>query len=253
MLTALDRQAGEMSGYPSSATGYPANFQIGLATAADSGLPNAQIAWSIFDSRSVKPSGSTSYNNYPNFAVIPRSSLASAQPPPTMPPALNPPPTTSNPPLVTITTPPVPKERPARKCASAACSTAQPSASKAEPARPTGSTPPSLPGASNAVSGGTPSTAAGSRAASGATQTSAGPVRILVRVICIRFDTWCSRYLPQRLHVPAQESARPQAAAGAPARTQYPVAASPVAPRLTSTVSVTRASAQDATARTLRR
>ena len=66
-------QAGEMTGYPYSATGFPANFQIGVATAADSGLPNAQTAWDIFDSRNVQPSGSTAYNNYPNFAVLPRS------------------------------------------------------------------------------------------------------------------------------------------------------------------------------------
>ncbi|GEM_PF-666365 len=66
-------QAGAMLGYPNSATGFPANFQIGLAAAADSGLPNAQAAWNLFDSRSVKPSGSTAYNDYPNFAIVPRS------------------------------------------------------------------------------------------------------------------------------------------------------------------------------------
>lgn len=66
-------QPGEMSGYADSATGFPANFQIGVAAAANSGLPNAQTAWSIFDSRSVKPSGSMAYNNYPNFAIVPRS------------------------------------------------------------------------------------------------------------------------------------------------------------------------------------
>jgi len=65
-------QSGQMSGYPTSATGFPANFQIGVATAADSGLPNAQKAWNLFDSRSVKPSGRTAYNNYPNFALLPR-------------------------------------------------------------------------------------------------------------------------------------------------------------------------------------
>jgi hypothetical protein len=79
MLTELAKvrsqpvQAGEMSGYPYSTTGFPANFQIGIAAAADSGLPNAQAAWSLFDSRSVRPSGNTAYNNYPNFAVMPRS------------------------------------------------------------------------------------------------------------------------------------------------------------------------------------
>jgi hypothetical protein len=61
-----------MSGYPTSATGFPANFQIGLAAAVSSGLPNAQTAWKLFEGRSVKPSGSTAYNDFPNFAVLPR-------------------------------------------------------------------------------------------------------------------------------------------------------------------------------------
>lgn len=71
-LAKKPRQASEMSGYPYSATGFPANFQIGVAVAADSGLPDAKAAWSLFDSRSVKPSGNTAYNNYPNFAIMPR-------------------------------------------------------------------------------------------------------------------------------------------------------------------------------------
>lgn len=66
-------RAGEMSGYPYAATGFPANFQIGLAAAADSGLPNAHEAWQLFESRSVKPIPPHGYNNYPNFAVLPRS------------------------------------------------------------------------------------------------------------------------------------------------------------------------------------
>ncbi|WP_343882243.1 hypothetical protein, partial [Rhodanobacter caeni] len=41
--------------------------------AADSGLPHAQAAWELFDSRSVKPSGASAYNNFPNFALLPRS------------------------------------------------------------------------------------------------------------------------------------------------------------------------------------
>ncbi len=65
-------QPGKMRGYPTSATGFPANFQIGIAAAADSDLPNAKAAWHIFKDRSVKPSGSTAYNNFPNFAVLPR-------------------------------------------------------------------------------------------------------------------------------------------------------------------------------------
>jgi hypothetical protein len=87
MLEKLKNMAGEMEGYAYSATGYPANLQIGLAAAADSGLANAMDAWSLFDSRSVKPSGSTSYDNYPNFAVIPRSATGSTPLPPTSPPA----------------------------------------------------------------------------------------------------------------------------------------------------------------------
>ena len=71
-------QLGEMLGYPYSATGYPANLQIALATAADTGLPNAQAAWEIFDARSVKPSGTTAYNDYPNFALLPRLAPGSA-------------------------------------------------------------------------------------------------------------------------------------------------------------------------------
>ena len=66
-------QAGKMHGYPQSATGYPANLQVGLAAAADSAVPNAHEAWNLFESRSVKPTGTTAYNNYPNFAVLPRS------------------------------------------------------------------------------------------------------------------------------------------------------------------------------------
>jgi hypothetical protein len=73
-LTKKPAKAGEMAGYPYSATGFPANFQIGLAAAADSGLPNAEAAWKLFESRSVKPTAPDGYNNYPNFAVLPRSS-----------------------------------------------------------------------------------------------------------------------------------------------------------------------------------
>jgi hypothetical protein len=255
MSAVTGRQAGEMTGYPYSSTGYPANFQIGLATAADTGLPNAQTAWAIFDSRSVKPSGSTSYNNYPNFAVIPRSSQAGVQPPATMPPTLNPPPITSNPPLVTIAPPPVPKELPARKCAGAACgSTVQPGVSKAEPVRSIESTPSPRLVANNAVSDSSHTvTVTGGTTVSSATQTPAAPMRILVRVICTRLDGWCARNLPKRLYIPAQEGARARAAADAPAQAQPRAAASPVAPGLTPAVSITRAPAVDATGRILRR
>ena len=65
--------AGEMHGYPYSATGFPANFQIGVAAAADSDSPKAHEAWRLFESRSVRPTPPHGYNNYPNFAVLPRS------------------------------------------------------------------------------------------------------------------------------------------------------------------------------------
>ncbi|MEO8746115.1 MAG: hypothetical protein ABI379_00410 [Rhodanobacter sp.] len=60
---------GEMSGYANSPTGFPSNFQIGLAMAVDSGIANGKSAWEIFDGRTVKPN----YADNPNFAVIPRS------------------------------------------------------------------------------------------------------------------------------------------------------------------------------------
>jgi hypothetical protein len=64
-----------MSGYPKSPTGYPANFQIGLAVAADSTVPNAMKAWQVFASRSVKPN----YSGAPQFAVIPRTARNDSQ------------------------------------------------------------------------------------------------------------------------------------------------------------------------------
>jgi len=72
----LERQPwrpSKMHGYPSSATGYPANLQIGLAIAANSGLPGARAAWNVFESRSIKPRGARAYNVFPNFALVPRS------------------------------------------------------------------------------------------------------------------------------------------------------------------------------------
>jgi hypothetical protein len=78
-------------------------------------------------------------------------------------------------------------------------------------------------------------------------------VRVLVRAICTRFDGWCVRNLPPRLYIPAQEGAHPRTAADAPAGAQARAAASPVAPGLTPTVSITRAPAVEATGRILRR
>jgi hypothetical protein len=58
-----------MVGYPYSATGFPANFQIGLAAAANSNAPDARKAWAIFEGMHVKPD----YTGAPQFAVIPRN------------------------------------------------------------------------------------------------------------------------------------------------------------------------------------
>ena len=124
-------QVGEMPGYPDSATGYPANLQIGLAAAADSGLPNAQTAWNLFASRSIKPSGDTAYDNYPNFALLPRYlPEGPVNPPPVNPPPVDPPPVTPppvNPPPVTpppASPPPVnppPANPPPLGCGATSC------------------------------------------------------------------------------------------------------------------------------------
>jgi hypothetical protein len=59
----------EMTGYPYSPTGFPANLQIGVAGAAQSGLPAALDAWNTFAGRTTKPD----YSDYPNFGVVPRN------------------------------------------------------------------------------------------------------------------------------------------------------------------------------------
>lgn len=56
-----------MLGYPASPTGFPANFQIGLAAGASSALPDAREAWNIFASRPIQPD----YRSAPQFAVVP--------------------------------------------------------------------------------------------------------------------------------------------------------------------------------------
>jgi hypothetical protein len=58
-----------MVGYPRSPTGYPANFQIGLAAAVSAGLSKAAEAWAIFAQRQKQPN----YMNSPQFAVVPRN------------------------------------------------------------------------------------------------------------------------------------------------------------------------------------
>lgn len=57
-----------MIGHSRSPVGYPSSFQIGLAAAVDSNIPNAGEAWAIFESRSNKPD----YSTAPQFAVVPR-------------------------------------------------------------------------------------------------------------------------------------------------------------------------------------
>ncbi|AKU98487.1 hypothetical protein AKJ09_05151 [Labilithrix luteola] len=59
---------GEMSGYASSAEGYPANMQPALAMAAQSGAAGGAAAWAKFAARPVKPD----YSNEPQFAIVPR-------------------------------------------------------------------------------------------------------------------------------------------------------------------------------------
>jgi hypothetical protein len=61
-------QVGEMTGFSSSATGYPSNMQPAVAYAADANGSAGAKAWALFTGRSVKPS----YSIEPQFAIIPR-------------------------------------------------------------------------------------------------------------------------------------------------------------------------------------
>lgn len=61
-----------MVGYPHSPTGFVANFQVGLAAAVGSNVPNAAVAWQRFTQRSIKPN----YAWAPQFAVVPREFAA---------------------------------------------------------------------------------------------------------------------------------------------------------------------------------
>lgn len=105
-------QQGEMRGFADSATGFPSNAQTGLAAIADSGLPNAAEAWQIFISRTVKPQGGMAYNNYPNFAVLPRSATGSVPPPTEPPPSTTPPPTEPPPSTTPAPSTPLPAAQP---------------------------------------------------------------------------------------------------------------------------------------------
>ncbi len=68
MAAALQLKVGEMTGYSSSATGYPSNMQPALAYSAGVAGQGGRDAWSLFMSRSVKPN----YEAEPQFAIIPR-------------------------------------------------------------------------------------------------------------------------------------------------------------------------------------
>ena len=59
---------GEMTGYSTSTTGFPANMQPALAVAANSGVPNALAAWALFNQRAAKPN----YADAPQWAIVPR-------------------------------------------------------------------------------------------------------------------------------------------------------------------------------------
>jgi hypothetical protein len=68
LAQALKVKPGEMTGYASSPTGYPANLQPALAYAADAGGKAGREAWQRFMSRSSKPD----YGTAPQFAIVPR-------------------------------------------------------------------------------------------------------------------------------------------------------------------------------------
>jgi hypothetical protein len=69
MASSLGLKVGEMTGYSSSATGYPSNMQPALAFAADVGGAAGKSAWAVFSGRSVKP---LDYNSSPQFNILPR-------------------------------------------------------------------------------------------------------------------------------------------------------------------------------------
>jgi hypothetical protein len=67
MGAALGLEPGEMTGYSTSATGYPSNMQPALAVAAEHGAAGADEAWRIFSTRPVQPD----YRDEPQFAIVP--------------------------------------------------------------------------------------------------------------------------------------------------------------------------------------
>lgn len=69
---------GQTFGYASSNMGYPSNLQPALATAVSLGVPGADKAWQVFESRTVKPK----YADGPQFAIVPRPIVAIEKPAP---------------------------------------------------------------------------------------------------------------------------------------------------------------------------
>ncbi|HEX9171784.1 MAG TPA: hypothetical protein VF861_03905 [Telluria sp.] len=68
MATSLGLALGEMTGYSTSAMGYPANMQPALAYGADVGGASGKGAWAIFAARAKKPD----YSSLPQFNIVPR-------------------------------------------------------------------------------------------------------------------------------------------------------------------------------------
>ena len=68
MAAAMNLKVGEMTGYAYSVVGYPSNMQPALAYAASTGGAAGATAWSVFNSRSVKPDHSIGAQ----FDIVPR-------------------------------------------------------------------------------------------------------------------------------------------------------------------------------------
>ena len=68
MASVLKLRVGEMTGYSTVVTGYPANLQPALAYSASSSVQGAAAAWQLFAARPYKPN----YAAGPQFAILPR-------------------------------------------------------------------------------------------------------------------------------------------------------------------------------------
>ena len=60
--------AGDMITEPTAPDGYSAYMQTALAAAVDGGVPGADAAWRLFQSRPTKPD----FSAYPDWAIVPR-------------------------------------------------------------------------------------------------------------------------------------------------------------------------------------